>query len=174
MDMKKISRKELVGILLRCSNGASAISFLARTDARCRKNPFGKIFKVSKFNGMVNLNYTKTVERARIKEGKTPEFRKGESWHEPVVPEGKLTPLCVHKHDNDKAYLRFIIESVIGEPIFFTEGGDEVSKDQIKDYLQKRSGYQNQGLENPRRFITVDVANILEISIDGDQYQVEV
>lgn len=169
--MPKITQKELVGVLLGTA-GARPVTFLARVDARCRKNKYGKIFKVAKYNGIVNLSYSKTVERARIKEGKKPKFRQGESWHEPVVPEGKWTPLCVHKHDNNKAYLRVVIERTLGKPIYFTEDGDEIDKEQIEGYLPKPNGYKNQGLEKPRRFITVDLENVLEISIDGKTYEV--
>jgi hypothetical protein len=171
--MRTVTRNQLIGLLLGVS-GSTPVTFTARTDARCRKNPYSKkIFKVARVNGMVNVNYAKTVERARVKEGKKPEFKQGDSWHEPVVPEGKLTPLCVAKHDNDKCYLRFILERTLGEPIYFTEGGDELSKEQIKDYLPRSNSYENQGLDRPRRFLTYSLENLLEVTVDGQTYKVE-
>ena len=170
--MKNITRNELVSVLLGV-NHAAPVTILARTDARAKKNPFGRIFKVRLVNGMVGFSYTHGVERRLAKEGKPKEdFTPGESWHMPVEFEGHLTPLCIHKEKREKIYLRLMVNKGLGEPLYFDEHGEELPKEQVKPYLPKKSSYDNQGLDNPLEFKVFELDNIVEISVENEKYKV--
>ena len=106
--------------------GAAPISFIAHTDVNDwkskskKKNPLvDRVRKHALVNGMVNFHYDEGVERRLAKElGAKAEknnetltdaeltarvkasFRKGQSYHVPVMSDNdKLTPLCIHKDD---------------------------------------------------------------------------
>jgi len=157
--MEKITKNELMIRLLGVDHAAPC-SVVTRTEADVKKNPYGKIFKVSRLNGMVGINYKAAVER-RQDEKHVP----GETWHRPVEHNGHLTPLCIHKTKREKIYLRLMITKVLDEPIYFDKGGDELSKDQVKPYLKKKP-------DRVVAFNVYDLDNIIQISIDGDKYEV--
>lgn len=171
--MQAITRDELIGKLLGTS-GATFATITATTDARAKKtgNPFGKIFKEATVNGCLNFHYDAGVERRLAKEGKTAdEFKKGESWHEPVLQDGNLTPLCQHKTDKSKVYVRFMLVQKVGETIYREENGREIPADQVKPFLPKPSGYANQGLDNPLVILTYDLDNVDQLTIGGETYK---
>lgn len=170
--MKNITKAQLVGTLIG-TTGAKPVTVLARTVADTRKNPFGKIFKVRRINGMVNFQYAEGVKRRLEKEGKPEEsFHQGQSWHEPVLENGHLTPLAKHKTKNEKLYIRLMHLKSLGEEIYFDEGGDSLTKEQVEPYLSKKSSYSNQGLDNPLKILTIDLDGILELSMDQEVYEV--
>ena len=170
--MKNITKNDLVCVLVGVTK-SQPVTILARTDSRARKNPYGKIFKVRRINGMVSFDYQAGVERRLAKEGKSKEnFSPGESWHKPVEHEGHLTPLCIHKEKREKIYLRLMVNKGLGEPLYFDEHGEELPKEQVKPYLPKKSSYDNQGLDNPLVFTTFDLDNVVEISVENEKYKV--
>jgi hypothetical protein len=84
--------------------GATFLSFEAHTIPKMLKtdNPFfGQIYKVVIVNGVINHNYESNVNKARKKEGNTPDFvAKDRAWGERI---GK-TPLIAYKGE---IYLSF-------------------------------------------------------------------
>jgi len=112
------------------------------------------------------------VCRPLLKEGKSlDDFRKGESWHEPVLDEqGRLTPFCRHKKPPHNLYLRFLHLNTIGHPTYTTESGQILTLEQVQPFLPKReNAYGNQGLDKPLRFLVYSLDNIEEIHVNGQQ-----
>lgn len=150
---------------LQSVRGARVIGLTTVTEPRMRKtgNPYvGKVFKVSRYAAMVNFHYDAGVLRRLSKEGKSPDdFRKGESWHEPIITDdGKLTPFCQHKQTRE-VYLRLMY--VNGRSRFIDESGRFFPERLIAPFLQESSGYKNQGLEKPLVFLTLKLENVRSI-----------
>lgn len=159
--------------LLSPLRGATILSFTARTDARLRKtgNPFGKVYKLSRINALVNFHYDQGVLRRLEKEGKSPDdFKRGESWHEPVLDGDRLTPFCRHKTTGE-LYLRVMFLRRLGEATYITENGSVlVEKDIAQWKTDKKEAYVNQGLNDPLRFVTYKLDGIEEITLDGETF----
>jgi archaeosine-15-forming tRNA-guanine transglycosylase len=156
------------------NNGATFVTFTAKTSPRMRKtnNPFNGVQKISRINGMLNFHYDNAVLRRLEKEGKSAEdFTKGESWHMPVMNDGKLTPLCVKKTDPNAFYLRFMLLNILSTDYVMPDGRVIASSD-LDPFMQK-SDYSNQGLDKPVLFLTYSLDSIEEITIGGETYKVE-
>lgn len=168
----KITLEGLAAILSNLT-GAKILSFVAETDARLKKkgNPFGPVMKRARVNALVNFWYDAAVVRRLEKEGKDESvFRRGESWHEPVLtPEGKLTPFCRHKTSGD-LYLRVVRLATCGEPEYRTATGEVVDVGLLEAFLDQRPGYMNQGTDDPVVFQTFKLTGIKEITVDGVVY----
>ncbi len=138
------------------------------------RNPFyGILIKRAELNGLVNFQYDEGVLRRIEKEGKSPdEFRRGESWHEPVLtPDGKLTPLCRHKKDQSY-YLRFMLLKA-NEPTFLRKSNRAVvPTGDVKPWLPNRKPYENQGLDEPLKILTYSLNNIRSLKIKGEEYEI--
>lgn len=134
-------------------------------------NPFGVVYKRAKVNALVNFWYDAAVLRRLEKEGKDDSvFRKGESWHEPVLTaDGKLTPFARHKQTGD-LYLRVVRLGTCGEPEYRTAAGEVVDVGLLEPFLDSKPGYQNQGADDPVIFQTFRLDGIKEITVDGVVY----
>lgn len=173
--MKTITTSVLADILIQ-TTGAKPVTLVAFTDTRARKtnNPYGRIWKRSKVNGMVGFHYDPGVIRRLLKEGKDPEaFKRGESWHEPVMLGDHLTPLCRHKSDPSRLYLRFMYLATIGEPDFFSDNGTKLDYADVAQFLPASSEYKNQGLDNPLRFLVYSLESLESLTMCGEEYVVE-
>ncbi len=160
-------QKYLMGI-----KGSQFVSIIANTEPRMRKtnNPYiGRVRKIARVNGIVNFHYDEGVLRRLEKEGKSAEdFRKGESWHEPVVTEnGSLTPFCRHKTSGE-LYLRLMLNNLTSEYIDVVNNHTVDEKD-IAPFLVK-NGYDNQGLDQPLRFLTYKMDSIKVVSANGKTF----
>lgn len=145
--------------------GSRIIGLTTVTEPKMRKtnNPYiGKVFKVSKYGAVVNFHYDAGVLRRLEKEGKSADdFKKGESWHEPVLTQdGKLTPFCQHKKTGEK-YLR--VQRLNGHSRYVDEKGRFFAKSKIEPFLQESSSYANQGLDNPLVFLTLKLSNVVSV-----------
>ena len=168
------TQEEMVRVLS-AVRGATPITFVARTDTKALKtgNPYGKIYKTSRVNGMVCFKYPEGVIRRLEKEGKSPdEFLQGESWHEAVLTtDGKLTPFCRHK-TNGSVYIRFMFLNRY-EVIYRSETGQVLTEEQVRPFLPKKSGYANQGLDEPLRFVTYKLSGISEMTVGEETLIIE-
>ncbi len=133
-------------------------------------NPYyGDLLKVNKHTGIVNFQYEEGVRRRLIKEGKDPDdFVRGESWHKPLIIEGKLTPFCIHKQTG-VPHLRFMLRDS-GKAEFFTiENHRPVIKDDVVEYLvDNDDAYANQELDDPLRIITPAMHSIQSVAFGGE------
>jgi hypothetical protein len=183
--MATITREALVTLLLGVK-GATFVTFTAHTDTGAKAktkddkdetvfNPYARpIIKTSKINGCVCFWYDEGVLRRLEKEGKSADcFKKGESWHQPVFHNGHLTPLCESKKpENPKLYLRFMYVKTVDEATYVDANSNPVTFEQIKPFLKAQTDYKNQGLDKPLRFLTYDLDNISEITLNGETYTV--
>lgn len=174
VDTNIISEAEFVA-LLSSFHGAKALGLTVRTDARLRQtgNPYGKVWKTSRVNVLINFHYDEGVLRRLEKEGKSPEdFLRGESWHKAVITEeGHLTAFCNHPKTGE-FYLRVQLRGR-GLTTYATEDGEEVTREEIEPFLPKGSHYANQGLDNPLEFLTYKLVSIVELRVDGETYTIQ-
>lgn len=176
---------------------------LKSKDANGIRNPFmlGRtlsdgfsVVKIGKAVGRVGTNYDNEVEnqirseiiRNRIDSGLAPlsesdmadevesRFRKGIGWFRCLYgPNGRRTPLCVHKDDTDDgaAFFRIIV-SHDGKSEFVGVDGSIVDRDSVRPYEAQTNNYANQGVDNPRQIRTYYLTNILDIAIKGQRYRI--
>jgi len=170
-----MANAEAVQDLLADQKGATFISMQTNTEPKMRKrgNPYaGRVRKVTEIAGQINFWYDPAVVRQLEKEGKDEsEFRRGESWHEPIVREdGTLTPFARHKKDASRKYLRFRSLNVQSVR-FVLDDGTEVSREALEPWLQKSSDYANQGTDDPVRFVVYGLDKIERLTMNGVTYE---
>jgi hypothetical protein len=179
----EITSNDLKVMLLNL-RGATFATFTAETEPKLlvknRKTkeprPYETISKVQTINCTVNFHYDEGVLRRLEKEGKSPEdFRRGESWHEPIIINDRLTPFCQHKQTGEW-YLRVMYRSHVGSSRYFTvdQNGNnrELSYGEVEDYLPVEKHYENQGLEIPLVFLTFKLSGIKKMAIAGQSFNV--
>lgn len=166
--MKTITYSELVEIL-RNHKGATPISFTALTTVNARKtgNPYDAILKLSTVNAFTGHDYENSVNRQRLREGKTPDFvEQGRAWGT------NINNLLVEK--DGKFYLRVRPLKSLEEPTYFTRVGNkltEVKKSVIERFLPAiyHSQIQNTDKEIIHREYMVE--NLRTVSINGEHYE---
>lgn len=145
------SQAEMVGYLKTIGTTAMFISLHSVTKFKLnkfgivngvkQKNPYhDKIRKVSKRNGLLNVNYHKSwTKRLAKKTGMTfaeadKETVAGTTWYTHVFSEeGKALPLCVHKNDNTKFYLQYF--PLKSQSVLVDENDQPIDKSLLKPYL---------------------------------------
>lgn len=156
------------------TKGAKIVSFTARTDARLKKtgNPYKGVVKVQRVNALVNFHYDAGVLRRLEKEGKSPDdFKKGTSWHVPVLgKDGELTPFCQHPKTGEY-YLRICCLKRL-EATYEDQDGVVLTREQIAEWLPAANGYENQGLDDPLVFLTFKLSGIEQLTVDGVTHHV--
>lgn len=152
--------------------GATFVSIIAATEPKMRKtgNPYvGVAHKVAVVNGQVNFDYDHAVENARVKEGSDPDdWTKGQSWHEPVLADGRFTPFCRHKKDGTY-YLRIRRQS--GSSTIIDRNTGQDIGEAVKPFLQV-SSRDNQGLSKPVEFLTYGLSSIKAATFGGKTFVV--
>jgi hypothetical protein len=71
-----------------------------------------------------------------------------------------------------RLYLRFRHLNSIGEPSYITCDGKPIATADIAPYLPPLSTYDNQGTDDPIRFLTYSLDSIVHITVDGVSYTV--
>jgi len=174
------SQQELIQALLD-ARGAQPISFCARTDARAlakdqakNPNPFSRpVWKIATISAMVNFWYDRGVLRRLKKEGKSPgQFRRGTSWHEPVLVAGRLTPLCRGKNQTDSILYLRVMYLATNAVAFEDANGVSIAASAIERFLPARSEYLNQGLDCALRFKTYRIDGIRWLTLKGQTFHV--
>lgn len=133
---------EMVGFIRSVGTSSMFVSLLTETEvdmvkkdrATGQSNPYLGTIKVSRRNGLLNVNFVKSVERNMEKSGvENPTYVPGTTWyvHE-STEEGKPLPLCVHKKDSNRFYLQYFPHRSIGENRYFLRG-QELTPEQVKD-----------------------------------------
>jgi hypothetical protein len=164
-----INQAQLMEIL-RDVKGATPLTISALVDARARKtgNPFAKILKLSKVNGMTGADYEKSVNRQLDREGKdqlsfTANERKwGERIGPALVSNGGKLYLVIHPQRTAK-------------PVYFGQnetGLRHVSKETIAAFLPAPKPATNQGTDKEIVYRNYSLENITALSIGGKTYRV--
>ncbi len=127
-----------------------------------RRNPFGKVFAITKTNVILNGDYEAAVNAQRAVEGKPQDFKAGQRvWGKTVSP-------AIVERDG-KQYLSTIIESV-RNVIYVTETGAVIDRDSIKSFMKakRKSKAGNQGLDDVVVFRNINFNNIEKFILKGD------
>lgn len=163
--MKQITLLQLRNLLKRVKH-AEPIGFTTQTvPTTIPENPYKKLIKYSKINGMIGARYQKAVNKRRLKEGKKPNFRQSENWGERIGP-GLI------KNEN-KYFLPIQLNN--RQEMYFAYLDGKVKKidiEKIKPYL-KISNPKNQGLKNPLIVRRFDLNNVVEITIEKETYLIK-
>lgn len=156
----KPSTQSIIDLLINF-NGHSFIGLTTLTDARAKKtgNPYGKILKKTKLLANIGFHYKNSLNNQAKREGKEIDFDiKPRRWGVRM----ENTPLVKH---NDKYYLEYKAENVQSVQ-YYTEQGEELTKEQVQEFLPKKSTSSTQR-ELTKKIILRDVAieNILSLRI---------
>lgn len=102
------------------------VSMLTETEVKMRKtgNPFVGAVKVSRRNGLVNVNYVESVKRKLTEmTGEKAEYVAGSTWYvHDTTTEGKPLSLCIHKNDGTRFYLQYFPHRTLGQNEYFHNG----------------------------------------------------
>ena len=156
----KPSTQSIIDLLINF-NGHSFIGLTTLTDARAKKtnNPYGKILKKTKLLANIGFHYKNSLNNQAKREGKEIDFDiKPRRWGVRM----ENTPLVKHK---EKYYLEYKAENVQSVE-YYTEQGEELTKEQVQEFLPKKSTSSTQR-ELTKKIILRDVAieNILSLRI---------
>lgn len=109
------------------------VSLETETEVKMRKtgNPFVGAVKVTKRNGLVNVNHEERVKRRMKEAGVAPDYEAGETWylHE-TTNDGKVIPLCYSKKNPDAKYLQFFPHRSKGTK--FMLNGRELTAEEVE------------------------------------------
>lgn len=167
----KITKRKLINKLMKI-RGATPVQFTSNTDARLNKrgNPYFGTRKVSEVNAIVGFYYDKAVLKRLEKEGKEPDaWKRGDSWHELLLIDNKITPFRVDKKTGKKLYLNVLVNTAESKYYF---KGRQIDKKLIEKYMRDKNNYANQGLDNPVAICTYAIDNIRRITFGGHLYNV--
>jgi hypothetical protein len=166
---RKISKSELIDKLLSI-RGAKMAGILVRTEPPMKKrnNPYaGRVVKVSNASVALNFNYEGSVNRRLEKEGKETDFHSKSNWHEAVLnTAGGISPLAKHK-TNGNLYLR-VMPRTTNYKYLDKITGQEIPREEIEPFLQKKNFGENQGVDDPVKFAVYSLDNVIGIKVDGE------
>lgn len=171
--IQPVTLRELESHLLEIK-GAKVVGLITLTEPKMRKtgNPYMGTMKLADRNVMLNFQYDAAVRRQLEREGKDPDsFVGGSSWHVPMLMGDRLTPLCMHKDDANRHYLR-CLDRGLNMAEFVAPTGETVPSAALDPFIQK-STYANQGLDDPKRFMCPAVDNIMAVTDSGITYFVK-
>jgi hypothetical protein len=166
--MQQVTLAELVEFLRKQSKSASFCTLKARTvpDMPKRGNPYyGKIWKVSTVNGIINWRYENAVNNQRVREKKEADFEAlPRTWGTRL--EGQ--PFVEH---NGKLYLELKVQSCV-EYYYETLDGLRLDATHVHSFMKKKESSGRQGLE--KEVILRDYAcdNIRELLAYNEEFVV--
>lgn len=132
-------------------------------------NPYiGRVTKHTGYCGVdFGTSYTEEVNRRRIEEGKTADFKAQKSPYEEV------NEFFVRK--GEQLYLRMILKKENKKPaIWYLDNrpATEQEEKEIKSFLPKKNTAKNQGLENVVEYRVVKIENV--VAVGGETWAEEV
>ena len=131
---------EMVGFIRTNGTQCQFVSMLTVTEPKLKKTcPFKNVIKISRRNGLINMNYNKAV-RSRIAENlgielADVEYDNGNVWFKhDLTEDGKTLPLVVNKNKDDgKYYVQFFPVRTSGTK--YMSNGEVISKEQLEPYF---------------------------------------
>lgn len=137
------NESEMVGFLKTIGTECQFVSMLTVTDPKMRTtgNPYKGVQKVSRRNGLLNVNFTNAVERNIAESfGISPtqvEYNAGKTWYKHLTTtDGKPLALCVHQKDETKYYLQYYPQK--SETKYLMPDGTEIAEENLKPFLYER------------------------------------
>lgn len=130
-----------------------------------------KVTKISRYNGMINFNYTNAVNNQLVREGVEPDFEAQGNWHTKKYDDFNG---CVSMHVSGKGeYLSFKQGEVTKYGYLINDNAPTVKEvAMIETYKVPYVAPKNQGTEVPIDFRTMMLTNILFLKLKGEIYQV--
>lgn len=165
--IKKITQKALRNRLA-AHNGASPLTIVALTEARAIKNPYGKIYKLSKVNGFMGTSYETAVRKREIQEGNFPTFEaQSRVW-------GKKQNKCLATH-KENSYLSLRPLKIVSPIRYFVKDQfgrfKQIERALIERFLVETAA-PNQPVEKPIIYRNYKLSNIRKIKMNGEVWRV--
>jgi hypothetical protein len=170
-----INHLELLGFLKTNGTGCRFVGITYKTEMEGGKNirkghPFGRLFKVSKFQGLINADYVESV-KSRIAaatgyEKSEVTYKSGPSAYIHLMTgEGKALPVLVKAASPDDGvyYLQYFPTVEKTESVYVNEGGDVIPKDEVKPWLYAKGS----GSPFKPAVTSLKLANIVELRASG-------
>lgn len=189
--MEKLTKSELINILMDV-NSSTFIGLTSLTDVQMDKyldywlvdettgkkkknpnpiaNPFfdaGIKCLAKKYKIITGFDYESSVNNRLEKEGKESNFESSGNWFENLSK-----GLVIDKKTQSKFYLRYQYLADSITDIEYLQDGNSIDKKMFEAYLKAKTDYKNQGLDNTLKFQVCNIDNILNISINGKQYEI--
>lgn len=160
---------EMVGFLKGLGTASCFVSMRTETEVKMRKtgNPYVGAVKVSRRNGLINVNFRNAVAR-RCAEMGVHQPEPGETWyvHDSTV-EGQPLALCYSKHPVKRTgkvepYLQYYPHKTLGRNEYFLNGR-QLSEAEVKE--MKTFEYQDNRDERKPTVITLMMDSIRELKV---------
>lgn len=184
-DTKKVSLTEL-SLILQKIDGSSATQFwmVIETEVKLVKkfralkaipSPFAKdtVTKLTRYTGMLNFNYTNSVNNQLEREGKEADFQAQANWHTKKYDEfngcvakkveGNQTQEYLFYKDNNADRLAYLLNG-------FAMNAEQTKI--VKRLLPKYSATKSQGTDEVVLVKTVKLQNIRILRVKGVTYEV--
>ena len=172
-----VNQAEMAGFIKANGTGCRFVSLVTRTPVKLNKKsrltgqpcPFGAVEKVSRKQGLLNVNFVASVER-KVAEflGVKPsevEYEASEVWYEHLMtPDGKALPLVQHKDEtkrDGKLYLQYFPRT--SENSYVGPTGETLTKEQLAEYMAP----EREQNEFKPIVIAVGLGNVKEIRASG-------
>ena len=154
----------MVDFIRSVGTGCQFVSMKTETEVKMRKtgNPFVGAVKVSRRNGLINVNFVESVKRKLTElNGEKTDYVAGSTWYRHEMTEdGKPLALCVHSKDNQKFYLQYFPNRTLGRNEYFLNGRKLTAAEvaQMKTFITEK-----ETAEHKPRVITLAMASIREL-----------
>ena len=161
--------------MLRHPRGATFATIVALTEPALtggKSCPFkGRVFKVSRVNGVLWHNYANSVNNQREREGGASDFAaQPRKWGERVPH----TSIVEHTNKTGafKVYAELKVERSLGHRYVWADGRelDTAEHDALATWLRKSKQAETQQTEKEIILRDYNLENIVAINIDGSQY----
>lgn len=173
--MYKISKKQAIDTLEYAAKfGARPITLtlvshkklLKKSRVTGEPQALPSVRKITTINGIINFNYTKSVNKQREKSGLPTDFVAQSSFFK-YEADGEINKVIVCKKDDEtKKYIRMKPEKVLAVT-FTDEAGNILEEDAIKDYLP-----ENKSLEGLSNCATISLENVKAFTINKENYEI--
>lgn len=172
---KRVMTVPALADFLRERKGAEFATIVATTDPKALKkhretgepNPYARIRKVSRVNGVLGWIYGNSVNLQRKREGAAPDFSpEPRAWGERVKrADGGVSPLVEHK---GALYLELKVEKVLDS--FFLADGKLMTGKELRHYLPKPKVRESSRQETEKPIILRDyrLDSLREIVLGGE------
>lgn len=129
-----------------------------------QRNPYVGATCTKRINGMINFDYPNSVNYQRAREGKETDFNPYErKW-------GVHLTKCVIGHKG-KYYLQVKLENTYG-PFVYKHEGSEIAYSELELYVKPKKSYSRQGVDDEIEVRDVTLCNILQSTIDKEEYEI--
>lgn len=159
--MTPITRNRLIE-RLRETVGAMPVTIIAETLPKLKKNPFGKVRKISRVNGFINWHYANSVNNQRAREGNDEQFiAKPRKWGN----REENSPLVEH---HGALYLEMKVERSLSHE--YRNDFGTLTDEIIKPFLYEKPDSGRQEVEKTVILRDYKIDNIVGISMNKEEF----